>query len=256
VRTVDAIRGSSYPRAIVRLLEADYRKALGVLYAAGEVEGRLAFPTPVLHALRELVPCDVVTFHESSRSPNRVLVYVGEPVGPMTTEIRDLHRLLEREDPLRPAANACRLTDVVSVREFRRTELYSCVQRPLGIEFMLWLYLDPARTDARLEFDRSDSDFRERDCAVLELLQPHFHQFLRAARQRPPAPEDASVLTPREYEVIGHVAEGRTNSEIAFRLGISGETVRKHLENAYEKLGVHTRTGAVAATFGRKHAGA
>jgi hypothetical protein len=35
-------------------------------------------------------------------------------------------------------------------------------------------------------------------------------------------------------------------------LGISPETVRKQLENAYEKLGVHTRTGAVAATFGRK----
>jgi DNA-binding CsgD family transcriptional regulator len=32
-------------------------------------------------------------------------------------------------------------------------------------------------------------------------------------------------------------------------LGISPETVRKHLENAYEKLGVHTRTGAVAALF-------
>jgi DNA-binding CsgD family transcriptional regulator len=59
------------------------------------------------------------------------------------------------------------------------------------------------------------------------------------------------VLTAREREVVAHVAEGRTNSEIAFLLGISAETVRKHLENAYEKLGVHTRTGAVAATFGR-----
>ena len=38
----------------------------------------------------------------------------------------------------------------------------------------------------------------------------------------------------------------------AFRLGTSLETVRKHLENAYEKLGGHTRSGAVAATFGRK----
>ena len=249
---VDAIRGSSYPRTIVRLVASDYRKALEVLYAAGEVEGRLAFPKPVLHVLRELVPCDVVTFHESSKSPDRVLVYVGEPIGAMTTEIRDEHRRLERGDPVRPVVDACRLTDVVSLREFRRSELYSRVQRPLGIEYMLWLYLDPARTDARLEFDRSDSDFRERDIAVLELLRPHFHQFLRAARQRVPAAVGSSVLTPREREVIGHVAGGRTNSEIAFRLGISPETVRKHLENAYEKLGVHTRTGAVAATFGRR----
>jgi DNA-binding CsgD family transcriptional regulator len=32
-------------------------------------------------------------------------------------------------------------------------------------------------------------------------------------------------------------------------LWISPGTVRKHLENAYERLGVHTRTGAVAAAF-------
>jgi DNA-binding CsgD family transcriptional regulator len=34
---------------------------------------------------------------------------------------------------------------------------------------------------------------------------------------------------------------------VARVLWISPGTVRKHLENAYEKLGVHTRTGAVAA---------
>ena len=40
------------------------------------------------------------------------------------------------------------------------------------------------------------------------------------------------------------------NAEIGCVLGISPETVRKHLENAYAKLGVHTRTAAVAAAFG------
>jgi DNA-binding CsgD family transcriptional regulator len=58
-------------------------------------------------------------------------------------------------------------------------------------------------------------------------------------------------LTPRERAVLAHVADGRTNAEVAQVLGISPLTVRKHLENAYEKLGVHTRTAAVAAVFGR-----
>lgn len=53
----------------------------------------------------------------------------------------------------------------------------------------------------------------------------------------------------RERQIIGRVAEGATNAEIAWHLGISPETVRKHLENAYDKLGVHSRTGAVAAVF-------
>jgi DNA-binding CsgD family transcriptional regulator len=56
-------------------------------------------------------------------------------------------------------------------------------------------------------------------------------------------------LTRREHEIIGLVAEGLTNAQIAARLWISGGTVRRHLENAYAKLGVHTRTAAVRTTL-------
>jgi len=117
---------------------------------------------------------------------------------------------------------------------------------------MLWLYLEPGNTDARLEFDRADSDFHERDRRVLDLLHRHLRQFLLTARHRQPAPHRANALTPREREVIAYIAEGRTNGEVGRLLGISAETVRKHLENAYEKLGVHTRTAAVAAVYGRR----
>ena len=54
------------------------------------------------------------------------------------------------------------------------------------------------------------------------------------------------TLTPREHEVVGLVAEGKTNAEIARQLWISPGTVRRHLENVFAKLDVHTRTGAVA----------
>ena len=58
-------------------------------------------------------------------------------------------------------------------------------------------------------------------------------------------------LTPREREILDLVAEGRTNAEIAERLWVSPLTVRKHLENVYAKLGVHTRTAAAALVGGR-----
>lgn len=235
---------------MVRLAESDYRKAFDVIYAAGEVDGPVAFPEPVLDVLRELVPCDVVTFHEGGWRPDRVLVYTGEPIGPMTPEVRAAHRRLRHEDPLRPAEAAHTLTDFVSMRKFRRTEFYNLVHRPIGVEYMLQLYLDPHRTDARFEFDRADSDFGQRDRNVLDLLLPHLRQLLRAAARRPAARGPATGLTAREREVIAHVAAGRTNSEIGRLLGISSHTVRKHLENANEKLGTHTRTGAVAAVFG------
>ncbi|HET8785422.1 MAG TPA: helix-turn-helix transcriptional regulator [Candidatus Limnocylindrales bacterium] len=47
------------------------------------------------------------------------------------------------------------------------------------------------------------------------------------------------------------VAQGLPNGEIAQRLWISPGTVRRPLENAYAKLGLHTRTAAVRAALAR-----
>jgi DNA-binding CsgD family transcriptional regulator len=53
----------------------------------------------------------------------------------------------------------------------------------------------------------------------------------------------------REREVLSWVCRGKTNKEIAVVLGVKPSTVRKHLENAFDKLGVHTRTAAIALAF-------
>lgn len=57
---------------------------------------------------------------------------------------------------------------------------------------------------------------------------------------------DPAGLTPREREVLALVAEGLNNTEIARRLWVAPSTVAKHLEQAYRKLGVRSRTAAVA----------
>lgn len=63
------------------------------------------------------------------------------------------------------------------------------------------------------------------------------------ARMRSPRP----VLSPREAEVLGLVSDGAANGEIAARLHISEATVKSHLVHVYTKLGVSSRTAAVAA---------
>jgi DNA-binding NarL/FixJ family response regulator len=53
-------------------------------------------------------------------------------------------------------------------------------------------------------------------------------------------------LTPREREVLSHLAEGVGRREVAERMHLSANTVRSHLQNLMAKLGVHTTLEAVA----------
>jgi DNA-binding NarL/FixJ family response regulator len=58
-------------------------------------------------------------------------------------------------------------------------------------------------------------------------------------------------LTPRELEVLGLVAEGLRNREIAERLGVSEQTIKNQLSSVLHKLGVPNRTHAV--TYAVRH---
>ncbi|WP_435277390.1 response regulator transcription factor [Rhodococcus yananensis] len=67
------------------------------------------------------------------------------------------------------------------------------------------------------------------------------------ARMRDPG----VTLTPRETEVLESVAAGLSNREIARRMFLSEATVKTHLTNAFGKLGVRSRTAAVAQARAR-----
>lgn len=62
-------------------------------------------------------------------------------------------------------------------------------------------------------------------------------------RQRTPR----TSLTPRELEVLQLVAAGSSNREIGHELMLSEATVKSHLVHIYDKLGVRSRTSAVAS---------
>src|SRR3990170_7864826 len=57
----------------------------------------------------------------------------------------------------------------------------------------------------------------------------------------PPRPAVNFHLTDRELEVLVHLAEGLTNQQTALKLSISQSTLKFHMTNIFEKLGVQTR---------------
>lgn len=64
------------------------------------------------------------------------------------------------------------------------------------------------------------------------------------------AVDDAVALTPRQAEVLRHLANGDSNKEISRRLGISSLTVRAHVGRIMAALNAHNRTQAVVAAAG------
>lgn len=53
------------------------------------------------------------------------------------------------------------------------------------------------------------------------------------------------MLTPREIEVLHHLARGKSYAEVGVALGVSLNTVTSHVKNTYRKLEVHTAAAAV-----------
>ena len=72
--------------------------------------------------------------------------------------------------------------------------------------------------------------------------------FRQLAHQGQPVvrPEAASVLSPRECEVLALLVQGRSNQEIGENLGIARNTVKNHLRSILSKLGVRNRAQAAA----------
>jgi DNA-binding NarL/FixJ family response regulator len=58
-------------------------------------------------------------------------------------------------------------------------------------------------------------------------------------------------LTPTETKILGAVVAGKSNKEIAYDLNISDNTVKTHVKNVFEKLGVSDRTSAATLAIRR-----
>jgi RNA polymerase sigma factor (sigma-70 family) len=77
-----------------------------------------------------------------------------------------------------------------------------------------------------------------------------FRRVIEETKQTHQSQSELGALTEREREVLSLLAQGLTNKEIAEKLVITTNTVKRHLKAIFEKLDVHTRSAATAKATG------
>jgi DNA-binding CsgD family transcriptional regulator len=151
-----------------------------------------------------------------------------------------------------------KISDFMTQRELHRTGFYNDVMRPVAMEYQLAVALPLPGHATGLTLNR-DRDFTENERLLLQLLSPHVVQAhanaklltsLRKQQARYPRAVPAMLaqwqFTPREAEVMRWMAEGKRDREIGIILETSHRTVEKHVQHILQKLGVETRSTAVA----------
>lgn len=240
------------------LTDDDVRRLLAALdrtHATGSAD---VFYGGVLEGLRELIPCDDITFQLMDVGQQRLwLQYVND--GGVHAEdtvgiVDELTAMFWQEfwqddgcaggQATGDFTTVLRLSDRWTERAYADTPLGAAFAAE-GIRHYVQVPMAPLNgLDRRLLLFRSEGpDFSERELMMLRLVRPHVAE-LHRRRQR--ELEGVPDLTPRQWEILRHVATGASNAQVARMLGVAEATVRKHVENVFLRLHVLSRTEAVA----------
>jgi DNA-binding CsgD family transcriptional regulator len=160
-------------------------------------------------------------------------------------------------DPITPLMQryqvSVRATDVLTHEDLRKTEFFSDFLQKDGLYWGVNLYAwhqGQNLGDMRIWRDKRRENFSQEEMRLLDMLQPAFVTALaRALRLSQPQSLCLNTLsqrlTAREQEAARLVMQGMSDKEIARTLQISTTTVRTHLENAFRKVGVSSRSALV-----------
>jgi len=113
-------------------------------------------------------------------------------------------------------------------------------------EGYVWFWLntgpgiEPLLRDLKDDRDTPQASHAYLD-SLLEACQTEFRE-----SNRPQPGELIDLLTPRELEIMRLISQGYSNPEIASELVVTINTIKKHTSNIYGKLGVRSRTQAIA----------
>ena len=206
-------------------------QAVGALQKARDGDAFVLLDPSVTSALLRVLPADYVTFNDLD-----VRAHDGALADLLPIEAEDRHHELWQY-----------FGDTLSDRQWHSAGMYNeCLApRVVGMELIMPLPAAPGVARRLVFFRGPGRPFSDADRDMAVLLQPHIADALRLQSRR----AATRLLTGRQCELLRLVAAGHDNIAIACELGLSPATVRKHLENAFARLGVSSRTAAVAKIY-------
>ena len=242
----------------------DLRRMSDLLSLAhSEPPDAVGLPDALLLGLTDLVRCDLVSFVDldvAHTTPDIDQESDGRLVTTTRTSSDEMDPFWQHywttafcSYPTRTGDDrtVTMLSDFYSQREWQATPMYTealagdCFQH----ELMCCLQTTGMRSRRVVFFRLAGPDFTERDRMVMALLRPHLTELHARARSSATAEATSATLTPRQTELLRLVAAGRSTAQIATVLFLSPATVRKHIENIFDRLGVTNRTAAVMSAF-------
>jgi DNA-binding CsgD family transcriptional regulator len=262
---------------------AEYESLLALLSEAAATTTRHDFGAVVCEGLLSLLePAVSVSYNEIGNDIDRTAAVIRPDPGPeWFAEHQSFYEAHMHENPLVALAATEGLpeprdwVDVDPDRRFETTPLFRGFYAPLGIRSQLAFTFPGDGTIVGIAVNRDGTPFSDRERRLLGLAAPlialaHRHAVATTAPLLRPAgaglgdawtPADQAIdvmvgrlrgrgLTDRQALVVAHAAVGATTRQLARTLGISDGTARKHLENAYARLGVTNRVAAAAVALG------
>jgi DNA-binding CsgD family transcriptional regulator len=250
----------------------DHLKAR-VLDIVGDVGGLLdleEFRTVLLDVLVAAVPSDFISLNQVGPNPDENWSIVQPPQDP---EWHEIFYRLALQNPLATHylrtrdGRPMRLSDVVSQDEFHATELYREFYAHFGVEYQIAFTLPcDAQHVLAIALSRGEQDYTAAEQKLLTIARPHLIQAYRTAlyvsmsqaSTSNPSPAiagpdegalEALGLTRGQARVLRLIAMGRSTADIARELDVAPRTVHKHLQRAYQRLGVEDRSAAAQAAW-------
>ncbi|WP_370419224.1 response regulator transcription factor [Streptomyces sp. QH1-20] len=245
---------------MAQLSSRDYERMLDLVVAVLENDDPDALWHLVAGHLHEAFGCDTVLFAgvDLAERAGRAEGWAPERIGHTVEDL--IARRIRQHHPLLPYLRAGERQPVTMSQlceRWRHSQWRSEALRDFGTTHQLGLPMPGQANVLRTVSLGRKGEFTEGELAFAARIQPllgsvdsHVRELrrLREAAGRVPGVAGAGRhgLTPREFTVLGLLAEGLTADVIGRRLTISPHTVNRHLEKIYRKLGTNNRVSTVS----------